>query len=219
MSETEIIKPRRRGWCWKLPLILASLVVIVAVGGRAYHRYKFPYGYSHACAKGLSLALRIHAGSHDGWLPHGGTTPEASLGLLAKEDLNTALWVLPGKNLPRAAVHAALTNEAIAFGPESCGWHYVEGLREDDDPEIVVAWDKTVGLDHNGGRQMGLAHECVWLSGSTSFASTAEWEQLIGRQKEKLAKVIASRASNAPPIRWSDEATLGPNRCAPPARK
>ena len=161
------------------------------------------------------MGLRFYAEAHNGWLPHGGTTPEASLGLLAKEDIDTALWVLGGKNVPRAVVQVALTN--WAFGPETCGWHYIEGLREGDDPEIMVAWDKVVGLWHNGDRRPGLMHEVVLLGGSTQLITKKKWPLLVAEQKEKLAKVIASRQTNDPPIRWSDEATLGLNRFPPPA--
>lgn len=155
------------------------------------------------------MALILYAENHAGWLPQGKQTPEASLSRLAEDDLSSALWVLGGKNVPSEVAQAALTNGV--FGPDTCGWHYVEGLREDDDPGIMVAWDKTVGLDHNGMRKAGVEHEIVLLDGSTQFASRTRWQKLVADQKLKLAALIASRESNAPHIRWSDEAALGPN--------
>jgi hypothetical protein len=159
----------------------------------------------------------MYARDHDGWLPHGEKTPEASLASFAKDDISSALWLLGGKSVSSEVVRAALTN-AGAFGPDTCGWHYVEGLREEDDPKIVVAWDKTVGLDHHGMRKTGMAHEVVFLDGSVQYISQARWMRLVAEQKEILVKVIASRQSNSPPIRWSDEATLGPNRLTAPSR-
>lgn len=188
-----------------------GVFLLIAVAGiwGGYH-YIFPYGYSHACSKGLGSALRIYAEEHGGWLPHGEGTPEASLGLLAMDNPIDAKWVLGGKNV-RQEIVDTIVDQKGKFGPETCGWHYVEGLREDDDPGIMVAWDKVVGLWHNGDRRPGLMHEAVFLDGSNQFISKKSWPQFLVEQKEKLAKVITSRQPGAPPIRWSDEVSLGPN--------
>lgn len=58
-------------------------------------------------------------------------------------------------------------------------------------------------------------HEAMFLDGCTSFITKSEWPQFVKEQKEKLERAIASQGTNDPPIRWSDEATLGPNRFAP----
>ncbi|MCS7336641.1 MAG: hypothetical protein NZ739_00160 [Verrucomicrobiae bacterium] len=88
----------------------------------------------------------------------------------------------------------------------------------DDDPGIAVAWDKVAGLGHNGERRTGLMHEVIFLDGSTAFITRADWPGFVADQKQKLESVIASRQPGAPAIRWSDEATLGPNRFPPQAR-
>jgi hypothetical protein len=197
----------------KALLLVIAFLLVAGIGGKVW----FPFGHSHACSKGLGFALSMYAEDHDGWLPHGEGTPEASLALFAKDDIDSALWVLGGKNIPRPLVQASLTN-AGAFGPDTCGWHYVEGLREDDDPEIMVAWDKVVGLGHNGERRSSLMHEVLFLDGSSRFITKKKWPQFVAAEKEKLAKMIASRQPNTPPIRWSDEVTLGSNRFPVPTR-
>lgn len=216
MSEGETPRPRNHRWVWRLLLILGSLVAALVVGSWVYYRYMFPYGHSHACSKVLGLALRIYAGDHGDWLPYGKATPEASLGLLYQHK-PSAVSFLGGKNVARAVVEKALVKEGTP-GPDACGWHYVEGLREADDPQIAVVWDKVVGLGHHGERRRGLMHEVVLLDGSMQYISKARWPQFVTEQKEMLTKVIASRESNAPPIRWSDEATLGPNRFPAPVK-
>ena len=87
----------------------------------------------------------------------------------------------------------------------------MEGLRSDDDREIAIAWDKVFGLGHNGQRIRGLAHEVILVDRSTKGISVKEWPKFAMEQREKLAKVIASRTNGAPPVRWSDEDTLGTN--------
>jgi len=53
------------------------------------------------------------------------------------------------------------------------------------------------------------------LDGSTEFINKRAWPEFIAKQKLLLAQTIVSRDSNAPPIRWSDEEDLGPNRFSP----
>jgi hypothetical protein len=121
--------------------------------------------------------------------------------------------MLGGKTIQHEIIKALLEQDR-RISPDKCGWHYVEGLRDDDDPQIAVAWDKTEGLGHNGQRWPATMHEVVLLSG-TEFIPKKSWSEFIADQKKRLAEVITSRGSNAPPIRWSDEQSLGPNRPIP----
>jgi hypothetical protein len=210
MSEAQTLATKRPGRWRKVLLVLIGTLVFVIVGARVWYRYEYPYGYSHACSKGLGMSLRLYAEDHYGWLPRGAATPEASLALLAKDDMTSALWVLGGKNIPHDVVQESLTREGL-FGPTNCGWHYIEGLRVDDDPEIAVAWDKVTGLGHNGERQPRCMHEVVLLDGSTQFILKTAWPEFVADQKQRLTRVMASRDAKAPAIRWSDELTLGPN--------
>ena len=141
-------------------------------------------------------------------MPCGKQTPEASLGLLADEPGMD--YVLTGKCLSLEVVKAALAKNG-ELGPASCGWHYVEGLREDDDPEIAIVWDKATGLGHNGDRVAGLEHEVVFLDGSHRYVYKAEWPEHIEGQKRLLRETAAKRSKDDPPIRWSDVASLGLN--------
>jgi hypothetical protein len=216
MSEgesTPAVPPRRS----KFGKILLGVVAVLAVciaAGRVYYRYTYPYGWSHACSKGLSLGLYSYAEDHSHWFPYGEKTPEASLSLLYQYDTNTALWVLGGKYISRETVEATFERDG-KLSPTTCGWHYIEGLRNDDPPEIAIAWDKVVGLGHNGERGIGLMHEVVNLGGSTFFISKKAWPEFLVNEKKFLTDVIHSRSSNAPPIRWSDEESLGPNLVTP----
>lgn len=154
------------------------------------------------------MSLRLYAEEHGGWFPYGKRTPEASLGLLAADP---GMDYLPaGKCLSSEVVKAALAKDG-ELGTESCGWHYVEGLREDDNSEIAVVWDKVIGLGHNGERSRGLEHEVVYLDGSHAGVPKAQWAEFVEEQKRLLRATTAKREKGDPPIRWSDEASLGPN--------
>lgn len=216
MSEgeaTSAVRPRKS----KLKKIFFSLIVVIAIGigaEQAWYHHTYPYGWSHACSAGLGLGLHTYAEEHDQWLPYGEATPEASLSLLYKSDPITALWTLSGKNIAHETVETTLKRDG-KLSPATCGWNYVEGLREGDSPEIAVAWDKVIGLGHNGQRVRGMMHEVILLDGSHPNVTKQDWPDFIANQKRLLEQTIASRNSNAPPIRWSDEESLGPNRFSP----
>jgi hypothetical protein len=205
-----VVPPRKSKWK-KIFLYLLGFIFSAVVLEQIWYHYTYPYGWSHACSAGLGMGLRQYAEDHGNWLPHGEATPEASLSLLYKDDSVTALWTLGGKNIPHETVEATLKRDG-KLSPATCGWHYVEGLRETDNPEIAVAWDKVIGLGHNGQRVRGMMHEVILLDSSHPNIRKEAWPEFIANQKQLLAQTIASRESNAPPIRWSDEESLGPNR-------
>ena len=146
---------------------------------------------------------------HYGWFPHGLESPEASFSILESNNPPMLAWIR-GKNIPLAVAKAAWERDGH-LGPDSCGWHYIEGLREDDDPTIAVVWDKPWGLGHNGQRIRGLGRSIVLLDCVKSGIMLKDWPKFAMEQREKIAKVIASRTNDDPPIRWSDEETLGTN--------
>ena len=81
------------------------------------------------------------------------------------------------------------------LGPESCGWHYVEGLHKDDDPRLAIFWDKE-GLDHNGGRLANGGHIVWYLNFDHPHISASEWSKFLAEQeglhKERLKKQTKS---------------------------
>jgi hypothetical protein len=159
-------------------MVLVILVVGMVLTGLGWYRYTFPYDWSHCCSKILGFALLSYAENHAGRFPVGGDTPEASLSLLYSNylDANT----LRGKTVPLKVVQQALAKNG-KLGPESCGWHYVEGLTEADDLKIAIVWDK-VGLGHNGQRVNGGGHSVIFLDGLDGFVSGKEWPAFLEEQ-------------------------------------
>jgi hypothetical protein len=179
---------------WRRPkVVLLTVIAVVAVfvaSGRLHRHCRYPYGWSHSCIKGLGLALHNYADANHGMFPRGGKTPEASLSLLAKQGLSFAddprdtVEILRGKTAPVASVRERLQTGQL-LDPVTCGWHYVEGLRQSDNPEIAIAWDK-IGLGHNGERSQG-AHEVLFVDGSRRMVSVTEWPDFLANQKRFLA--------------------------------
>ncbi|MCE9527366.1 MAG: hypothetical protein K8R36_15070 [Planctomycetales bacterium] len=174
-----------RKWLKRLG-ILAGLCGVLWGAGLAYHKYHYPYGWSHCCDLQLGGALERYAELHDGWFPNGEKTPEASLSLLYRMDPD--LWyLLPGKTVPESVVKSRLESGRL-LSPETCGWHYVEGLHKDDDKQIAIAWDK-VGLGHNGQRLPDGGHIVLTLFGNHNYIPGKEWGQFLADQAKLRAAV------------------------------
>lgn len=164
--------------------VATSLVAFVYFAIIARIPY-YPFGSSHCCILDFSWTLKDYARDHRGFLPAGESSPEASLSLLYHEGYGVSAETLRGKTVPLAVTEAALDNGGL-LDPNSCGWHYVEGLTLADNPEIAVVWDK-VGLGHNGQQLPDGGHEVVFLSGDNGIISGSDWPAFLTKQAALLA--------------------------------
>jgi hypothetical protein len=174
-----------RRWV-KRGAIVASVIAVVAALVSAYYHHRYPYGWSHCCDKVLEFALFQYADEHDGWFPKGEATPEASLSLLYRQDPALA-YSLRGKTVPESVVRVRLEAGEL-LTPVSCGWHYVEGLRNDDNPRLALFWDK-VGLGHFGERLGRGGHFVCFLSGpgSIEYIAGERWNEFLAEQERLRA--------------------------------
>jgi len=192
------IPPRRRWlrWlCWSLfvLLVIAAALVVLVVSMRYYESTQYPYGWSHCCDKALMLVLHGYARDHDGNFPAGEPTPEASLSLLYPKYADENL--LRGKTIPLEVVENIL-KQGKRLTPDTCGWHYVEGLTMKDDPELALFWDK-VGLNHNGRLLSAGGHEVFFVRYDYRYIPEAEWADFLRKQAELLAKRKPQSAGSA----------------------
>lgn len=172
----------------RLVIVVAILCFVASISGAVtiWWRYRYPYGWSHCCDKQLYTALRTYAESHDEHFPEGGETPEASLGLLYIWDPQ---WANPdllrGKTVPEEFVRSRL-DRGLPLTPETCGWHYVEGLTLEDAGSLGLFWDKA-GLGHNGERLSDGGHIVTFVGGHSDYVSAKEWPAFIAQQKDLRA--------------------------------
>jgi hypothetical protein len=177
-----------RKWL-KRGAIAGVIVALLTAAGFAYYHHRYPYGVSHCCDKILAFALLQYADEHDGWFPRGEATPEASLSLLYRQDPDLA-HTLRGKTISKSAVLARLEGGEL-LTPDTCGWHYVEGLRTDYDSRLALFWDKA-GLGHNGERLSGGGHFVCFVSGSIEYIPGERWEEFLAEQ-ERLRATVSRR--------------------------
>jgi hypothetical protein len=177
---TQPKRPRIRRWL----LGAAIALVVVVLGFYISYRRTYPYGWSHCCDLILSQALQAYADNHNGAFPNGGQTPEASLSLLYSNVDFVTPDLLRGRTVPEAVVKESLKRDG-RLGPDSCGWHYVEGLRVDDDPGLAIFWDK-IGLGHNGQRLSRPGHTVLFIGRDRRFIPESDWQTFLSEQTRLL---------------------------------
>jgi hypothetical protein len=172
-----------------LGIVLGGFALLVGYAVWDFHR-QHPYGWSHCCDLQLHMALRQYATTHGGAFPAGQATPEASLSLLYREKADygplASAGLLRGKTVPESVVKEILDRGDL-LTPETCGWHYVEGLRLDDDYRLALFWDKA-GLDHNGGLMPQGGHIVLRVNGTPEHIPEADWEKFREEQRKLLAE-------------------------------
>ncbi len=159
-----------------------AVVALLAGSGWAYYVWEYPYGYSHSCDKGLLIGLMAYADAHGGAFPAGEASPEASLSLSYPGLVDAE--VLRGKTVSREVVQAIL-EAGGRLGPDTCGWHYVEGLRKGDDPHLALFWDKA-GLGHFGERLSGGGHLVWFVNGDMEQIHEVQWAGFLEEQQRLL---------------------------------
>ena len=171
--------------------VLRTLVIVLAViaalfgAGYGWYRYSYPYGWSHCCLKALGLAMHQYAQNYNGHYPAGAGCPKASLSLLYRERCGIDGYYLCGKTKSAEAAQEILDGGGL-LGPDTCDWHYVEGLTTSDDNRLALVWDK-VGLGHNGQRLPGGGHSIWRLDCSEEIIPGAEWPQFLEEQRRLMA--------------------------------
>lgn len=155
-----------------------------ALSIRAWHQEKYPYGWSHCCDSNLMFILEEYANDHGGAYPAGESSPEASLSLLYPKYATADL--LRGKTVPLDVVEPVLQGGG-RLGPDTCGWHYVEGLTQQDDPRLALLWDK-VGLGHNGQKLKDGGHTVLFVGLRKEYIPGDKWDAFLEEQKQLLAQ-------------------------------
>jgi hypothetical protein len=185
-------RKRPSRWCRSCLIALAVVVAVVAVLFGvlyAHYRWEYPYGVSHCCDRNLFHQLTDYAAEHGGVFPSGEETPEASLSLLYPKYAGAKQ--LRGKTVPLEIVEEILQS-GRHLGPETCGWHYVEGLTVKDDHRIAIFWDK-IGLGHSGYRLPEGGHYVMFLSGFSEYIPESDWPAFLEEQETLLQQRILAK--------------------------
>jgi hypothetical protein len=139
-------------------------------------------------ALAIQRALLEYADRHDGWFPRGEASPEASLSLLHREDPERVTAnVLRGRTAPEAAVRAQLEAGEL-LTPQTCGWHYSEGLRRFDDPGLALFWDKA-GRGYADALLSEGGHLVLFIGGTVEYVPGDRWEEFLAEQERLRAAV------------------------------
>ena len=141
----------------------------------------------------MKQALYQYARDRGGAYPAGEATPEASLSLLYPKYANAEL--LQGRTVPLEVVNARL-KRGERLSPETCGWHYVEGLTLDDDPKLALLWGK-VPLGHNGQRSPDGGQKVEFIS-MEFYIAGEDWDDFLANQAKLHADRKTKLAAKSP---------------------
>jgi hypothetical protein len=198
MAMRSIPKPLHR--ILKACFWAAAFGGVAVIGFVWLYQRKYPYGREHCCDKQLGLALIQYAEANGGRFPTGGATPAASLSLLYPEYLDAS--VLRGKTYPEAPAQQLLES-GKPLTPETCGWHYVDGLTmpKNGSSCIAIFWDK-FGSDHNSGILPEGGHSVTFMDAHGEVIREADWPRFIAEQEKAWAAI---RRGETPPTPWVPE--------------
>jgi hypothetical protein len=189
---------QRRHLVAKSLAITATVLLFLGGAPYAWYRYTFPYGYNHCCLKCLGLALLQYAEEHDGHFPTGGGCPEASLSLLYRGHYDMDAHILCGKTKSADAAREILERGEL-LGPDTCDWHYVEGLTLSDDPRLALVWDK-VGLGHDAQRLSGGGHSVLFVTCFEEVIPGSEWPHFLEEQQRLMASRTEAAKKGLPEL-------------------
>jgi len=185
-----------------LLLSVFGIVVVLATSAWAYYRWKFPYGHSHCCILGVMFALESYAKEHGGRYPSDEPSPEASLSLLYRSGALDP-YTLRGMTIPEETTRSILQGGGL-LSPESCGWHYVDGLTQADDRGLALLWCKEP-LGHDGNRTRDGGRQVVFVGGDVQWISGARWTAFLEDQKRLLLERSPRALVGAPLVTGSIE--------------
>jgi hypothetical protein len=129
-------------------VVLGTITILIS-GWSAYSKWKYPCGWSHCCIILMVNAMEQYAEEHGGRYPAGESSPEASLSLLCRSNCLDP-GTIRGMTVPERTVRRILEGGGL-LGPDSCGWQYLDGLTQADDPRLALLYCKQA-LGHNGQR-------------------------------------------------------------------
>ena len=187
-------------------IVLGTIAVLVS-GGTVYYKWKYPYGWSHCCIIAMMSSLEQYAVEHGGHYPAGESSPEASLSLLCRSNYMDA-YTIRGMTVPESTVRRILEGGGL-LGPDSCGWQYVEGLTQADDPRIALLYCKQA-LGHNGQRMKDGGRQVVFVgSGGINWLSGDRWPSFLKEQNELLLSRSERAKIGAPLVTGVIELPVG----------
>ena len=178
--------------------IVAGAVGLFLKRALIHYKEDYPFGASHCCMDAMWLALRLYAQEHGGAYPAGESSPEASLSLLCKSNY-IDVGTIRGMTVPESIVRGIFQGGGL-LGPQNCGWQYIEGMTQTNDPRIALLYCKEA-LGHNGQRTKDGGRQVLFVGdGGIQWVSGDRWQAFLSEQMELLRSRGAKLKESSPPV-------------------
>ena len=192
---------RRKKWILWGSLALISIPLLYVVAFICFAFFNPFHAHQH-CIKNTGLALRMYATDHEGRFPADTNGFGNALLLLVKGgylgDTNNTFSVRlvtgPGDD---GAVFTETLRTGARIPEEKCSRVYVQGLSEENNPQIAILWDKksNPGGDHFRRPWGPLLREVSLLDGSMQVIREKDWPHFASNQVELLVQAGLDRAT------------------------
>ena len=169
-----------------LALVLVLLVVCGIIGG-SYLFY--PYGNRGSGLLGVTSSLRNYASDHGGWFPSRTGSALQCLKMLYPYDDSGGLAGLSG-SLQQVRQRIQL---GLDLDERVSSLVYLPGLRDNDDSDPMIIYERQAGISTTGKRASG--HAVGFVGGNIRQIPQDDWERFLKDQETLRRKLIASRAT------------------------
>jgi hypothetical protein len=176
-------------------MIILGIIGVLAIAIGISYKTTYPYGWSHCCIDVMMFSLEQYAEEHGGHYPTGEISPEASLSLLCRSNYLDA-YTIRGMTVSEKVVQTIFEKGRL-LGPDTCGWHYTDGLTRADDQRIALLYCKEP-LGHNGQKTKDGGRQVVFVGGNIEWISGDKWPSFLQEQSDLMAKRSDSAKSGRP---------------------
>jgi hypothetical protein len=168
--------------------LIASLAIYVASVWMDWYSCNYPYGFRVGKLSTFMGVLLEYAENHEGWYPDGASPYEALTKLYPQfAERGEPLAGLSGSEQETAR----LLKEGRQLNGKASSWIYFPGFRKDDNPEIVIIYERAEGIFITGSRADG--HAVGFAEGLWGQIPSKEWLAFLKKQELMRQEVLAKR--------------------------
>jgi hypothetical protein len=139
---------------------------------------------SRAYMLNMYFALLNYANDHQGRFPQSGVSAYDALQKLYPD------YCPSGKELSGLSGNVNFVAASLKAGKpltdKITSWVYVQGLKDNDDPNLAILWDSQAGLFSDGKKDPSGGHAVLFLSGKIKQVPVSDWTNFLEQQKQLL---------------------------------
>lgn len=171
----------------KYAVFAVALILFVICGAIGLRYLFYPYGNRGSGLVGVTVSLRNYAVDHQGWFPNSSSAPLPSLKMLYPYDDSGDLVGLSG-DLREGRKRTQL---GLDLDETTSTLIYFPGLRDSDDADLMILYERQEGICTTGQRASG--HAVGFVAGYVRQIPQKDWKRFLKDQEALRARAMANR--------------------------